>query len=363
MALISKSLKIQRVNAAGDSYEDVILDPVTFHSSDLKVNALGDLYLASDSTASSLDPSLIVYVNSENPSATDTRPVGLSKNDIFIPFATIGAAITAAESGDTILVAPGAYTMTAPILFEDGVNFEFSAGATVTITTTEDDQFAFSDNNVSATSAIVGSGTFTVVEGSDMTDPQNPVPYTGSKLLKVSNATSNISISTTKPLVKDVEVALGKLTITAPSLTGNVAVAGGDVKLDTALNGFVSITGGNVQSLKGIAGTTSAVNFSGPDAATFTAKGVTLSASGSDSSVVKYADATVVNKTLTLIDVELRPGTPTSAVVAEQPAAISRIGTLSYDVKVMQSRSTRFIEGAGIVNLINSPYNVVDTDV
>lgn len=54
-----------------------------------------------------------------------------ARGRVDLPFLTLTAAKTAAASGDTIVVGPGAYTVSAN-LAKNGVNWHFSAGATVT---------------------------------------------------------------------------------------------------------------------------------------------------------------------------------------------------------------------------------------
>lgn len=69
-----------------------------------------------------------------------------------LPFLTISAAITAATSGDTIIVYPGTYSET--LTLKDGVNFYFYDGVTITAAAAA----AITDNNVAVTCEIDGYG-------------------------------------------------------------------------------------------------------------------------------------------------------------------------------------------------------------
>lgn len=70
-----------------------------------------------------------LFVSKDGNDSTGTR----ERSDL--PYLTIGAAVTAASSGDTIIVYPGDYTATARIPIESGINYTFLGKGTVTLGT------------------------------------------------------------------------------------------------------------------------------------------------------------------------------------------------------------------------------------
>lgn len=95
-----------------------------------------------------------LYVDSVNGNDV-TGARGTSK-----PFLTPAAAKTAASSGDTIMVGPGSYTVTAS-LAKNGVNWNFAPGASVTKTSTVDAPGIFDDEGAAMSFTVFGYGDFT----------------------------------------------------------------------------------------------------------------------------------------------------------------------------------------------------------
>jgi hypothetical protein len=95
------------------------------------------LYKAADGTVKAIAAGAahsgrkVIYV-SKGDAATDTRE-SLSKYDRNVPFATLQAAATASESGDTILLEPGTHAVTGQrVVLPNGVSLVGIAGAVVT---------------------------------------------------------------------------------------------------------------------------------------------------------------------------------------------------------------------------------------
>lgn len=79
-----------------------------------------------------------------------------------LPYLTLAEAKADAQSGDIILVGPGSYTATASIL-KDGVNWNFAAGATVTMDAGDNAVVVGPLGDVvGITSTVTGAGTFVV---------------------------------------------------------------------------------------------------------------------------------------------------------------------------------------------------------
>lgn len=92
-----------------------------------------------------------VYVNKSGNDGTGTR----QRPDLA--FLTIQAAITAASSGDVVIVSPGTYNE--DITLKNGVNLYFQQGAIIS-STTNSGQYAIRDNSVAVTCTIDGFGEF-----------------------------------------------------------------------------------------------------------------------------------------------------------------------------------------------------------
>jgi hypothetical protein len=71
-----------------------------------------------------------IYVDANT--GSDTRN-GFSKYDLFKPFATIAAAVSASASGDTVYVRAGAYTISSQISLDSKGNIYFETGTAITI--------------------------------------------------------------------------------------------------------------------------------------------------------------------------------------------------------------------------------------
>lgn len=99
----------------------------------------------------------LIYVT-QSTTATDTR-TGLSAYDPAKPFATLGAAKSAASSGDTILVGPGSYSITAS-LAKNGVNWWFSPGASV-MRSDDNAEGIWDDGGSAMQFTVDGAGDFT----------------------------------------------------------------------------------------------------------------------------------------------------------------------------------------------------------
>jgi hypothetical protein len=104
----------------------------------------------------------LVYV--DGTTGTDTR-TALSAYSRTKPFATIAAAITAATSGDKIIINPGNYNE--QLTLKNGVNLHFEEGATMIRTQTADGQILMKDNAVAVTCSITGRGVFSITGGSN----------------------------------------------------------------------------------------------------------------------------------------------------------------------------------------------------
>lgn len=93
------------------------------------------------------------------------------RGDAAKPYLTLAAAQTAALAGDTIVVRPGAYVVTAT-LGKHLVNWHFEAGTGVTRTETDPlaDVAVWDDGGAAMTFTVTGAGTFTVVLTSNAND-------------------------------------------------------------------------------------------------------------------------------------------------------------------------------------------------
>lgn len=100
------------------------------------------------------------------------------------PFLTLGAAKAAASSGDTVIVLPGSYTVTAS-LAKNGVNWHFTAGASVSMADDSSTAGIWDDGGSSMTFSVTGAGTFT------RTSTDAGMGY---NLINCSHASSVISI-------------------------------------------------------------------------------------------------------------------------------------------------------------------------
>lgn len=107
------------------------------------------------------------------------------------PFKLLAAAQAAASSGDTIVVYPGSYTITAT-LGKNGVNWLLYPGVTITQSTA--DQSIFGDGGSALTYKVDGFGDL-VLSGDGSSDS------TDSGCLKVSHASSDISFRCRKMTV------------------------------------------------------------------------------------------------------------------------------------------------------------------
>lgn len=73
-----------------------------------------------------------IFVDVGHERAQDTPRTGISKYDMNIPYITLAAAMTAAASGDTIILYPGTYTLGATLTVKNGVSI-FGYGELTTI--------------------------------------------------------------------------------------------------------------------------------------------------------------------------------------------------------------------------------------
>lgn len=155
---------------AGDFQEITLGTGLTMTNQVLSSSGTGDLLAANNlsdvaskiTSRSNLDlvPSAaqaVIYV-SKSTLATDTR-TGLSDYDPARPFATIGAAKTAADSGNLVVVAPGAYTVTASAA-KTGVLWSYLPGASVSRANDVDDSGIWDDGGVAMTFLVSESGDF-----------------------------------------------------------------------------------------------------------------------------------------------------------------------------------------------------------
>jgi hypothetical protein len=97
-----------------------------------------------------------IYVDTNG---TDTRG-SLSQYSISVPFATIGAAMAASVSGDTVRVRAGSYTITSTISLNGKGYLHFEEGAVVTCSVTASGPVFFLNANESK--SISGGGQFII---------------------------------------------------------------------------------------------------------------------------------------------------------------------------------------------------------
>jgi hypothetical protein len=98
-----------------------------------------------------------IYVDAN--AGTDTR-TGLSQYSTGSPFATIGAAVAASATGDTVRVRAGTYTIAAQIDLNSKGYLYFETGATVTVST---GVVAFSFSQSNAVKYIKGNADFILI--------------------------------------------------------------------------------------------------------------------------------------------------------------------------------------------------------
>tara|TARA_Y100000287_G_C14216521_1_gene353735 strand:- start:265 stop:1674 length:1410 start_codon:yes stop_codon:yes gene_type:complete len=115
----------------------------------------GEYKIELDTIAGLVTTGNALHVN--NNSGTDDR-TGLSAYDFAESFATIGAAKTAAQAGDTIIVWPGTYEDEADLL-KPGVDYFFLPGTTVIQTASHAGVEIFRDTSAT-TANVLGYGKF-----------------------------------------------------------------------------------------------------------------------------------------------------------------------------------------------------------
>lgn len=93
-----------------------------------------------------------------------TAAAASTGHDLTKPFLTLPAAKTSAVSGDTVIVGPGAYTVSGSIA-KNGVNWDFDSGATVTSAAATPG--IFDDGNTAMTFEVTGSGRFVIAHATD----------------------------------------------------------------------------------------------------------------------------------------------------------------------------------------------------
>jgi hypothetical protein len=103
-----------------------------------------------------------VYVSAG--SGTDTR-TSLNKYSVSKPFATVAAAISAAASGDTVVIYAGTYNER--LTLKDGVNLYFNEGAILGGAQSGSGEILMKDNAVAVTCSILGRGTYTISSSSN----------------------------------------------------------------------------------------------------------------------------------------------------------------------------------------------------
>ena len=135
----------------------------------------------------SLGPGLVttgktVHVST---SGTNDRSNGLSNYDLGSPFATIRAAVTAAASGDLVLVWPGTYHNESQLL-KNGVNIHFLPGSKILLQSNAAVDIPFKDSVSAIEATISGHGEFVT---SDNTHCQ---------IIKISQSQSEIKFSAKK---------------------------------------------------------------------------------------------------------------------------------------------------------------------
>jgi hypothetical protein len=87
-------------------------------------------FLKADGTTQELTTGKTIYVDAGV--GTDTR-TGFNEHDISKPFATIGAAVSASASGDTVYVRAGAYTISSQISLDSKGNIYFETGTAIAV--------------------------------------------------------------------------------------------------------------------------------------------------------------------------------------------------------------------------------------
>jgi hypothetical protein len=107
----------------------------------------------------SLPTGATIYVDSGAGVGTDTR-TSLSKYDLFKPFATIGEAMAASATGDTVRVRAGTYSITSTINLNDEGNLHLEEGVVVNCNVANAPVFTLS---VGQSKVISGGGQFNIL--------------------------------------------------------------------------------------------------------------------------------------------------------------------------------------------------------
>lgn len=133
----------------------------------------------------------LIYVSKSQ--GSDTRGTN-SKYSFTAPFATLTAALSVANTGDTIYVQDGVFTDKNMILL-NGVNWYFGPASTINVLATTFDDFIFYDGGAAVTGIIAGNNqTFSI------TNPAGEVfgyNFIGKSNLKFSNI--HLNVSSTEP--------------------------------------------------------------------------------------------------------------------------------------------------------------------
>jgi hypothetical protein len=156
-------------------------------------------FLKADGTTQELTTGKTIYVDAGV--GTDTRP-GFNEHDISEPFATIGEAVSASASGDTVYVRAGSYTISTQISLNGKGNIYFETGTDITVA---GNTVAFSlTPNETETKTVNGfarftlSGTANILTQSNGTlflEYQSITSTSTDTLFKISGGTLNTSFA------------------------------------------------------------------------------------------------------------------------------------------------------------------------
>ncbi len=357
-----------------------------------------------------------VFVDGSGAAATDTR-TSLDRHDESKPFVTISAAITAAASGETVIVLPGTYAE--KVILKTGVNLHFFNGAKVSFPAAANNDCALNDNNAAVVCFITGFGEF------EVTDAGNA--FTGNQGLRIQHASTVLKIqcksikgadrgisqeaAATIEVWGDVDSGTAEAircgggtqilhgTCIGSGVNGAVCTAGTQTIYGNVIStGRCAISSGGTQNIYGNVTSTGEIaasaeggtqniygncraSASGAPGA-YCASGAQLIVGDITSSLfpAAYLETTgsgtqeLRNGTLTggtnKAAVEFASGTTTKTLRITNctlipngtaPAAIAAAG--AQNVRVSHCRSTLVIEGTNVTNLIDAGFNVVDTSV
>jgi hypothetical protein len=172
-------------------------------------------FLKADGTTQELTTGKTIYVDAGV--GTDTRP-GFNKYDISKPYATIGAAVSASASDDTVYVRAGAYTISSQISLDSKGNIYFETGTAITVA---GNTVAFS-LTANETKTVNGFAQFTLSDTADILTQSNGTLFleyqsitstSTDTLFRISGGTLNTSFASIVASTTDGFVLTGSGTL------------------------------------------------------------------------------------------------------------------------------------------------------